>query len=229
MSSPSSVFQVVFQNENFLIINKDNNLSTQRNNNYDSSVEEQLMLCGFPFSLLPRCGIVHRLDKDTTGLLIVAKNKGIFSLFEKLFKERKIRKTYLSLHRGVPESSSGEVSFYQGKTFTKGGVVRMKTNPFVGKLVNITFQLVEVRNGFSLLEVFPFTGRTHQIRLAFQKIKLPIYNDPIYNTEEPVNTHGQYLHAWKLSFNLGKELFEFRAEIPTFFQQELDKLQITIL
>jgi 23S rRNA pseudouridine1911/1915/1917 synthase len=226
MKNLEDFFQIIFQNNNFLVINKQNQLSTQHNKDYEISVESYLKEVGDPFISLPRCGIVHRLDKDTTGLLLIAKNLQYFDFLSELFKERKIEKNYLSLHEGIPETNRGEISFFLKKKFVKNKPVKMEINSSEGKFVKLYFELVKTCNGFSLIKVNPVTGRTHQIRLAFQAINFPIYNDPLYgnNQYNDNNEYGQYLHASSLKFSDNDNNFEFSAELPSFFQKKLEKL-----
>lgn len=215
-------FKVVFENNNFLVIDKENNISTQQNNHYQESVEQKLRKIGSPYTLLPRCGIVHRLDKNTTGLLLIAKSIEYFKFLTKLFKESKIQKNYLSLHKGKPSSERGEISFFLKKAFVKNKRVKMKLDHLDGKLVKIYYSLVSTNNNFSLLNVNPITGRTHQIRLAFQSINFPIYNDNLYNDETLLDdSNGQYLHAFSLNFYDKKKKFEFTAKLPDFFEKKI--------
>jgi len=223
MKNLDNFFQIVFQNDDFLVINKQNNLSTQHNKDYKESVEGYLKEFGYPFTSLPRCGIVHRLDKDTTGLLLVAKNLKCFDFLIGLFKERKIEKNYFSLHKGNPETNKGEISFFLKKKFVKNKPVKMEINSSDGKFVKLYFELIKSSNGFSLLKVNPITGRTHQIRLAFQAINFPIYNDPLYgNKELSSDQHGQYLHASSLKFSDKEKNFEFSSDLPDSFLKKLN-------
>src|SRR5690348_292104 len=134
MANLDNIFKIIFQNDNFLVINKENKISTQQNKDYKESIEEYLKNSGEPFSSLPRCGIVHRLDKDTTGLLLIAKNLNYFTFLTNLFKERKIEKNYVSLHKGIPDSYKGEITFYLKKKFSKNKKVIMQVDPSNGKL-----------------------------------------------------------------------------------------------
>ena len=123
------------------------------------------------------------------------------------------------------KSSNGKISFLVEKSFSKGKQVRMKISPHRGKLVELFFNLVTEVNGYSLVEVIPLTGRTHQIRVAFQALNLPIYNDQLYGS--PVvddDNFGQYLHAYSLTFKLGNEMFSFTAELPITFIKKMSSV-----
>lgn len=228
MTDINFIFKVIFQNDDFLIINKENKISTQKNKDYVDSIEQKLEDLGEPFISLPRCGIVHRLDKDTTGLLIIAKNLNYYNFLINLFKERKIEKEYISLHNGFPESDKGEITFYLKKKFSKNKRVKMQVDPLDGKLVKLYFELISKGDNFSLLKINPITGRTHQIRLAFHAIDFHIYNDPIYNSGVlPEDSNGQYLHAYSLRFFDKNKKFEFIAELPDFFSKKIKNLNLS--
>jgi 23S rRNA pseudouridine1911/1915/1917 synthase len=96
-------------------------------------------------------------------------------------------------------------------------------------LVQISFQVIERLNNYTFLKIFPLTGRTHQIRLAFQKINHPIYNDPLYGQICANPEIGQFLHAHSLEFfGPKKEKFFFQAPLPDFFQNKLKELKSKI-
>jgi 23S rRNA pseudouridine1911/1915/1917 synthase len=225
----NSIFDVIFQNDNFIVINKKNGISTQENKQHSESIEKDLRNFGKPFSLLQRSGIVHRLDKDTTGLLLIAKNTEYFEFLTNLFKERKIEKTYISLHEGKPQSNKGEISFFLKPKFSKNNRVKMQVDSSEGKLIKLYFETIETKKEFTLIKVNPITGRTHQIRLAFQAINFPIYNDHLYNkkTAFDKDSVGQYLHAYSLNFSDKKEKFNFVAKFPFYFVEKLKELNFS--
>lgn len=217
---------IIYQNHDFLVINKPNNLSVQENKTYPESLEKILKEQMNFLDSLQRVGIVHRLDRQTTGLILVAKNQKTLDYLSSLFKERKIHKTYLALIQGNLTNQSGEITFYLEKQFLSSGKIQMKINSYQGKLVQIGFQVLESLKEFSFLAIFPRTGRTHQIRLAFQKITCPIYNDPLYSSNIHNLLVGQYLHAYSLEFQGQKgEKFSFYAPLPTFFKEKLRLLE----
>jgi len=219
------MLDIIYQDQNLLVINKPNNLAVQKNKDYPNSLEEDLSKHDPLLASVPRWGIVHRLDRQTTGLLLIAKNIGTFNHLTSLFKERKIKKTYLVLVEGVLANESGEIIFYVQKKFPTKGKVRMNLDPRQGKLVKISFQVIERLNNYTFLKVFPLTGRTHQIRVAFQNINHSLYNDPLYASTCPNPEIGQFLHAYSLEFSNKKgEILSFHAPLPDFFCQKLREL-----
>jgi 23S rRNA pseudouridine1911/1915/1917 synthase len=223
------MFDIIYQDQNLLVINKPNNLAVQRNKNYIENLEEILVKHEPTLASVPRHGIVHRLDRQTTGLLLVAKNQEIFSHLTSLFKERKIKKTYLALVEGVLVPESGEITFYVQKKFPAKGKIRMNLHGQQGKLVKTSFQVIERLDKYTFLKICPLTGRTHQIRVALQNISHPIYNDPLYGSTCKNLEIGQFLHAYSLEFSgLHGEKFLFQALLPTFFQNKLQELESQI-
>lgn len=220
------MLKIVYQNQDLLVIDKPNNLIVQKNKYYLDSIEETLNK-NFPFlSVLSRQGIVHRLDRQTTGLLLVAKNEKMLAYLSSLFKERKIIKVYLALVEGNIENESGEITLCIQKSFPKKGKIKMSMHAQKGKIANIFFKVIERLGEFSFVKVFPSTGRTHQIRVAFQNIKHPIYNDPIYNQKCNDLEIGQFLHAHSLEFSgQNQEDYFFKSCLPDFFQKKLKQLK----
>ncbi|CAH1756029.1 14105_t:CDS:1 [Entrophospora sp. SA101] len=219
------MLDIIYQDQNLLVINKPNNLAVQKTKDYTESLEAILSQYEPLLASVPRGGIVHRLDRQTTGLLLVAKNQASFHYLTALFKDRKIQKTYLALVEGVLASESGEITFYVQKKFPTKGKMRMTLNSQQGKLVRISFQVIEKLNNYTFLKIFPLTGRTHQIRVACQKINHPIYNDPLYGSVGVNPEIGQFLHAYSLEFSGSKkEKFLFQAPLPDFFQKKLQEL-----
>jgi len=173
-----------------------------------------------------RPGIVHRLDKDTSGVMIVAKNIPSSEHLSAQFRAREVGKTYLAICRGRPPSSRGEIDDSIGrdprnrKKFTVG--VR-NSKPAVTR-----YRLLDESGKYSLLQIEMLTGRTHQIRVHLCSIACPILGDPVYARRDSiVGDCGLMLHAWKLSVDLlchGAR--EFQAEPPREFAGMLDRLGI---
>ncbi|RHZ37648.1 RluA family pseudouridine synthase [endosymbiont GvMRE of Glomus versiforme] len=223
------MINIIYQDQNLLVVNKPNNLVVQKTKDYAESLEEILIKYEPLLASVSRWGIVHRLDRQTTGLLLVAKNSESFNYLTALFAKRKIQKTYLALVEGVLVNESGEITFYVQTKFPNKGKIRMDLNAQQGRLVQISFQVIERLNNYTFLRIFPLTGRTHQIRLAFQKINHPIYNDPLYGSVCINPEIGQFLHAYGLEFfGPKKEKFLFQTPLPDFFQNKLKELKSQI-
>ncbi|HSX25140.1 MAG TPA: RluA family pseudouridine synthase, partial [Candidatus Andersenbacteria bacterium] len=153
-----------------------------------------------------RAGIVHRLDKDTSGVLILAKNDQALEMLKKQFQDRRAKKEYLALCFGVPGGKDGRITKSIGRS-RKNPMRRAVDED--GKEAATEWQ-IERRFGevFSLLRVFPFTGRTHQIRVHLHHLGYPIVGDQLYafkKKKQPAGVKRQLLHAEKLTITLPNE------------------------
>jgi len=148
-----------------------------------------------------RPGIVHRLDKDTSGILLVAKNQKAFEYLKEQFQNRKIKKKYLALIEGVIKSEQGIIDLPIGKS-KKDFRKRASTGKIVGKIREaITeYKVIKRFSEYTLVEVFPKTGRTHQIRVHFKAIGHPVAGDKLYGSKGELSR--QFLHANSLEFKL---------------------------
>jgi len=172
-----------------------------------------------------RPGIVHRLDKDTSGLMVVAKNDRAMRALQRQMKERTVRKTYLALVQGVPKPPQGVIEAPIGRHPKN----RKKMAVVPGGREAVTRYRVreEIAGGkYALLEVEPVTGRTHQIRVHMAAIGHPIAGDAVYGKRSDV-LGRQFLHAWKLAFcmPLGGREIEFESPLPADLRQALERLR----
>jgi 23S rRNA pseudouridine1911/1915/1917 synthase len=178
-----------------------------------------------------RPGIVHRLDKDTSGVLLVAKNQKAFEYLKEQFQNRKIKKKYIALVEGNIKDSNGIIDLPIGKNKKD---FRKKTAG--GKMVGISreavteYKVIKRFDKFTLIEVYPKTGRTHQIRVHFKAINHPVAGDKLYGRQN--NLNRQFLHASSLEFNLpaGKAglpngaRIKFEADLPEDLRNFLNML-----
>lgn len=148
-----------------------------------------------------RPGIVHRLDKNTSGLIIVAKTTSAKNYFKELFRLHKIKKTYIALIEGIISPTEAIIKLPIQRS--KKEPTRRAVNP-TGKLAITKYKLIKKYPNFSLIRVQPETGRTHQIRVHFSYLGHPIAGDNLYgsNKNRLKNLHRQFLHASELAFRL---------------------------
>ena len=199
---------VVFENENFLALDKPANiLSEPHKGSKDFSVVDFLKE-KYPLHSKfdpVRFGLLHRLDKETSGLLLVAKNKETFDFLKSLFRERKIKKEYLALSYGWLKEKKSILNFPIGW----GG--RLKTTSSSSRKPKEAITEIEVikklqkEEKYSFLKALPKTGRTNQIRIHLAKIGLPVVGDKIYGRKknipkEVVALKRHFLHAFALEF-----------------------------
>jgi len=132
-----------------------------------------------------RPGIVHRLDKETSGVLVVAKNDFAHRALSAQFKERLVRKTYLAIVRGEPEAWEGHIDLPLGRSYThtKKQMVRLDGT---GREATTDYRVLEKYRGYALVECYPHTGRTHQIRVHLSSLRLPVACDKLYGREKRV-------------------------------------------
>ena len=222
--------EVLYEDNDIIVVNKPKGLVVHpANGNLDGTLVNALMkickgtLSGIGGEIRP--GIVHRLDKDTSGVLIVAKNdKAHLALCEQI-KNREVKKTYLALTRGIIKENEATINMPIGRSTTdrkKMAVVK------TGKEAITHFRVLERFEENTLLEINLETGRTHQIRVHLSQIGYPIVGDMVYsNGKNKFGVQGQMLHAWKIKFThpiTGKEM-EIEAPLPQYFEDVLKKLK----
>ncbi len=162
-----------------------------------------------------RPGIVHRLDKDTSGILIVPRTNYAHTVFGNLFRERSINKTYYAIVQGHPDKS-GTINLAIGRDQIARTKMTTKKVPMnFQKMRNAVthYKVIEYFNDAALVEVKPVTGRTHQIRVHFAAIGHPLVGDPVYGSKLK-NFKRQALHAHSLSFMFEGKEYTFEKEMP---------------
>ena len=171
-----------------------------------------------------RPGIVHRLDKDTSGVMVVARNQKSFYTLKEIFQKRRIEKSYLAVVCGLVREGEGIIDFQIGRMAnnpTKRGIVQGR-NVIRGAREAVTeYRVLKVGDKYSLVELRPKTGRMHQLRVHMKAIGHPIACDTKYGGKNvccPEHCHRQLLHARSLSFSFpeGRRLY-FEAEPPADF------------
>lgn len=174
-----------------------------------------------------RPGIVHRLDKDTSGLIIVAKNDRAQRALQAQLKEREVKKTYLALVRGVPDPREGIIEAPIGRNPKNRKKMAVVAG---GRDAQTRYRVKEVVGGgaSALLEVEPVTGRTHQIRVHMAALGHPIIGDQVYGKRTEA-VGRQFLHAWRLEFAMpsSKRVIEFQAPLPPDLKDALRRLRET--
>lgn len=184
-----------------------------------------------------RAGIVHRLDKETSGILIVAKNPESFKDLQRQFKERIVKKTYEALVHGLVVPEIGEINVPVGRlpwNRKQFGVIAGGREAVTKYKVIKNFLFLENNEKLSLLELFPETGRTHQIRVHLKYFGHPIFADFLYAGRKTSRNDRKYLsrvflHAFKISFYhpKTKKLLYFESSLPEELESFIKKLQLT--
>ena len=174
-----------------------------------------------------RPGIVHRLDRDTSGIIVIAKTQSAFEYLKKLFQEHTIRKTYLALVYGAPKTPSGTIDAPVGRVGAKTTTHIHGTRDLVERSAVTDYRTSKKFADYTLLECMPRTGRTHQIRAHLKSIGAPIVGDPLYSAGKPtLGLDRPFLHAWKLELTLPSgTAMALEADLPAPLQKVLDTLQ----
>ena len=222
---------VIYEDNDIIVINKPKGMVVHpANGNPDGTLVNAVMnLCKDSLSGIGgeiRPGIVHRLDKDTSGAIIVAKNdKAHIALSEQL-KNHEIKKTYLALVRGIIKENEATINMPIARS--KKDRKKMDVDKDGKEAITHFKVLARYKNKYTLLQINLETGRTHQIRVHLSHIGYPIIGDEVYsNGKNEWNVSGQCLHAWKLEFKhpiTGKKI-SLEAEIPEYFKNIIKELE----
>ena len=170
-----------------------------------------------------RPGIAHRLDRDTSGLLVVARSQEAHTRLQELIRRREVERRYVALVRGRPRSRSGRISAPIGRDRTDR--TRHSLDTATPRDAVTWFEVVELLPAHALLEVRLETGRTHQIRVHLEAIDLPVAGDPVYGVEGDLGLERQFLHAASLAFThpFTGERVEVASPLPPDLAAALDR------
>jgi len=212
MSAPMLDEHILFIDGEAIVIDKPSGLPVDAPRDGSISLENHLQSLSFGFKRWPSA--VHRLDRDTSGCLLLARNPKAHKRFALAFEEGRVEKSYLAVLDGVPTTVEGVVDLPLAKVSTRESGWRMVGDPR-GKPASTAWRLVETVKGRSLVEFRPATGRTHQIRVhAATGIGVPILGDPVYGKGGGVTL----LHASRLMVpREGKPAIEAEAPLPERF------------
>jgi len=221
---------IVFENDDLVVVNKPAGMVVHPAVGHSSGTLVNAMLGYDPdiegIGGEERPGVVHRLDKETSGLILLAKNERAHRGLQDQFRLRKVEKTYLALVDGKPPTPSGRVEAHIGRD--PGQRKRMAiVSESRGREAISEYKTVESFANHTLLEFHPLTGRTHQIRLHCAFLGCPIVGDEVYGRKKPsVEINRHFLHAFRLKIVLPgeKEQRTFEAPLP----QELQRVLMTL-
>ena len=205
---------VIEDNENFIVINKPTGIPVQSGTKSFKNIIDILKNSKYFVNSKPF--VVHRLDKETSGVLIIAKNRKYAQLFTSLFRIRKIHKTYLAIVYGKVNKSlkvmKDDLIYYENnKKITQNAVSNLK--------------IIKLNEGYSYLELNPITGRKHQLRKQLLKIGCPIIGDDKYflNDRKRLKIKNLMLHAYKVKFMINNIQYNFKARYNNQFENFLKK------
>ena len=204
---------VIFENKDFIVINKWSDIATQGGSTKNISIDDIIKKISRNYNL------VHRLDKETSGLLLIAKNLKITKIFGKLFKEQQIKKIYVAICQGVPKNLNSEVKLR----------IASKKNLSKSSQSVTKYKVLKNKNKLSIIIFRPLTGKTHQLRIVSKHLNCPIIGDMKYSKQKKYNSEKLKLNAFFLQFVINSEKFEFKSELPNHFKEFLKKNKIELL
>ena len=219
--------EIVYEDADIIVVNKPKGLVVHpANGNPDGTLVNAIMnICKDSLSGIggeKRPGIVHRLDKDTSGLLIIAKNDKAHIKMSEQIKNRKVKKIYIALVRGIINENEATINMPIARS--KKDRKKMAVDKD-GKEAVTHFKVLKRYDKYTLLEIKIDTGRTHQIRVHMSEIGHPVIGDEVYsNGKNEFGVKGQMLHARSLDFEhpITGEKMHLEAEIPEYFKKVID-------
>jgi len=205
---------IIEDNENFIVINKPIGIPVQSGTKSYKNIIDILKKSKYFENSKPF--IVHRLDKETSGILIIAKNRKYAQLFTSLFRIRKIHKTYLAIVYGKVDKSIKVM---------KDDLIYYENNKKISQKAVSNLKIIKSHEGYSFLELNPITGRKHQLRKQLLKIGCPIIGDDKYfsNDRKRLKIKNLMLHAYKIKFMINNVQYNFKAKYNSLFEDFLKK------
>ena len=219
---------IVYEDNDIMIINKPSGVVVHPGNgNYKGTLVNGLMYYTNNLSDVNgeiRPGIVHRIDKDTSGLIIIAKNNKTHEILGDYFKNKSITRTYIALVKGEIGTNSGTIDAPIGRSDKDRK--KMAVTAKNSKNAITHFTVLKRYKGYTLIKCKLDTGRTHQIRVHMAYIGHPVYNDPVY-TNDKCSDFGQFLHSYSMEFihPITKEKMYFECPLPEYFSEFLKCLE----
>ena len=216
---------IVYEDDDVLVINKPSNMVVHPAIGNTSGTLVNALINYSKLSSVNgdfRPGIVHRIDKDTSGLLLVAKNDKAHLFLEEELKNRRINRIYIALVSGVINHDTGEIDAPIGRD--KNDRKKMAVTSVNSKPAITHFKVLERYKNATLVECKLETGRTHQIRVHMKYIGHPVINDPVYSNGKNIDDYGQMLHAKSLSLThpTTKERLTFEVDVEDEFKKILE-------
>jgi 23S rRNA pseudouridine1911/1915/1917 synthase len=221
---------IIFENEDVIVVNKPAGMVVHPAAGHSTGTLVHAALAHAPemegIGGVQRPGIVHRLDKDTSGLILLEKNDRTHQFLQKQFRDRTVKKTYLALVDGHPPTANGRVEAAIGRDTTRRKRMQV-TSDQKGRPAISNYQTLKRYKNHTLLEVQPLTGRTHQIRVHMAFLECPIVGDTVYGHRKPtLELNRHFLHARRIRILLPGETEPrvFEAELPEELTRVLENL-----
>ena len=220
---------IIYEDDDLMVINKQSGMVVHpAPGNYSKTLVNALMYRSNSLSSINgkfRPGIVHRIDKDTSGLLIIAKNDKAHAILADELKDKKIKRKYIALVDGIISHDTGTIDAPIGRDINDRK--KMSVTSLNSKNAITHFTVIDRLKNATLLECILDTGHTHQIRVHMKYINHPVINDPVYN-KKIYGDFGQMLHAKEIEFihPTTKKIMNFSCDAPKEFYEILEKYKI---
>ncbi|MGN0771149.1 MAG: RluA family pseudouridine synthase [Christensenellales bacterium] len=231
LSAADIPIDIVYEDDDIAVINKEQGMVVHpAPGSYDNTLVNALLFRLQSLSSIngvARPGIVHRLDKDTSGLLVVAKNDTAHVDLQRQIAQKSALRYYVALVDGIISKDEGVIDTYIDRS-QKDRKLMAVSRDGKGRRAITHYKVLERLGGYTLVEYRLETGRTHQIRVHSKHIGHPIVGDYVYGGSTTLYDKGQLLHAFRLELThpATKERMSFEAPMPIYFRQVLDKLRI---
>lgn len=208
--------EVLYENNKYLVVNKEAGRISEKNPFETNTVEDQVFNYLVQNNPKPYIGVIHRLDRVTSGVLIFAKKKNILVHFNNLFSNRQVQKTYLAIVPKKPLKNKAHLQNFLVKNNLEKRADIVETESKDTLECRLSYEVIDQNEHGYLLEVKPTTGRFHQIRAQLSHIGLPIIGDDKYGSEQTYLPLAICLHAWKLSYKIAgsEDIQTFIAPLP---------------
>ena len=201
---------IIFESNDLIVLNKWSQIATQGGSKIQTSIDHIIKNINSQYRL------VHRLDKETSGLLLIAKNLDYAKKLSYLFKQKEITKYYIALCEGNPKNNFSQVHLK----------IKNKKLKIENTLTN--YKLVNNNRGISSILFNPQTGKTHQLRIVSKNLGCPIVGDNKYNIHSKYSKENLMLHAFALKFQINTQKFEFISKLPNYFLKFIKKNNLKI-
>ena len=208
--------EVVHENNDYIVVNKMAGLISEKSPYEDCTVEDQVFNHLLKSKRKPFVGVIHRLDRVTSGVLVFAKKKSVLTEFNDLLFSRKAQKTYLAIVKNnPPKKKENLINFLvKNNREKRADIIQSKSKDSLDS--SLSYQVIGKNDFGYLLEIKPKTGRFHQIRAQLSNIGLPIIGDVKYSSDQEYFPFSICLHAWKFTYQVpgSKEFKTFEAPLP---------------
>ena len=192
---------IIYENEDFIILDKWTGIATQGGSKINISIDHIIKGISIKYNL------VHRLDRETSGLLIIAKNLKTTKYFGVLFKDQQIEKIYIAICQGIPKNIESEINL----------LIEDKKNNKKNFNTVTRYKVINTNNNLSNIVFFPKTGKTHQLRIVSKHLGCPIIGDTKYNIQDKYNFEKLKLNAHILKFKIYNQSYFFVSNLPDHF------------